>query len=205
MQETPMMKLAAIMEKIIDLILLNILWFVCCIPVVTIGASTVALHYVIQKMAADEHYELWSDFFKCFRKNWKQGTAAAAVIFVMAAAAVVYILTGFRLTGTAGILCQILGILILFFLLAFEAMIFPLLAHYDNTFLNMMKNAIALGLTNPHIYVLNGAFVALWPILIWTDRRCFMPALFLIILIYVSAETYLKHLLLKRLYKRLEK
>ena len=34
-----------------DLIVLNLLFLVCCIPVVTIGPAITALHYVTTKMA----------------------------------------------------------------------------------------------------------------------------------------------------------
>lgn len=40
--------------KLGDLILLNILWIVCSIPVFTIGASTTAVYYVTLKLARDE-------------------------------------------------------------------------------------------------------------------------------------------------------
>ena len=49
-----------------DLVLLNILWLVCCLPIVTIGASTAALYTVARKMAACEHYTVWSGFWLFF-------------------------------------------------------------------------------------------------------------------------------------------
>ena len=54
-------------QIICDLILLNILWLVCCLPIVTIGASTAAMHSVARKMAACEHYTVWSGFWHGFR------------------------------------------------------------------------------------------------------------------------------------------
>ena len=39
-----------VMTRIFDLALLNILWTVCCLPVITIGASSIALYTVTLKM-----------------------------------------------------------------------------------------------------------------------------------------------------------
>lgn len=37
-----------------DMIILNILWIICCIPIVTIGPATIAAHYVAMKLVRDE-------------------------------------------------------------------------------------------------------------------------------------------------------
>ena len=37
-----------------DLIILNVLWFVCSIPIFTIGASTTAVYYVTLKLARND-------------------------------------------------------------------------------------------------------------------------------------------------------
>ena len=49
--------------KLGDLILLNILWIVCSIPVFTIGASTTAVYYVTLKLARDEGDSTIRSFF----------------------------------------------------------------------------------------------------------------------------------------------
>ena len=38
------------LNKICDMVCLNILWLICCIPVITIGASTTALYTIMLKM-----------------------------------------------------------------------------------------------------------------------------------------------------------
>ena len=46
--DSPMMRALGVVW---DLIVLNLLFLVCCIPVVTIGPAITALHYVTTKMA----------------------------------------------------------------------------------------------------------------------------------------------------------
>lgn len=60
--------------KLADVFILNLLWIVCCIPVVTIGAASTAVYYVTFKLAGDTEGHLIKDFFKSFRLNMKQAT-----------------------------------------------------------------------------------------------------------------------------------
>lgn len=57
-----------------DLIILNILWMICSIPIFTIGASTTALYYVTLKLARDEDGYTIKSFFRSFVQNFKQAT-----------------------------------------------------------------------------------------------------------------------------------
>ena len=47
-----------LMGAIGDLVVLNILWLLCCLPVVTAGASTLALFAIVHKIAAGEDYRI---------------------------------------------------------------------------------------------------------------------------------------------------
>lgn len=52
---------------------LNILWLVCSLPIITIGASTTALIYSCMKLHKEEGYAT-KNFFKSFKENFKQST-----------------------------------------------------------------------------------------------------------------------------------
>ena len=62
------------LNKAADLIWLNILTFICCIPVVTIGASMTALNYVVLKMVRNEEGYITRSYFKSFKENFRQAT-----------------------------------------------------------------------------------------------------------------------------------
>ena len=42
------------LEKIADMFLLSVLWLICCIPIITIGTSTIALYYATVKVVRRE-------------------------------------------------------------------------------------------------------------------------------------------------------
>ncbi len=62
------------MNTIFDLFVLNILWMVCCIPVLTIGPATTAAYYaLIQRARGEDRIGIQKDFFYSFKENLKQG------------------------------------------------------------------------------------------------------------------------------------
>ncbi len=61
--------------KFWDVLVINFLWIICSIPIVTIGSSTTAMYYVTLKLARDEDGYTIQSFFKSFKENFKQATA----------------------------------------------------------------------------------------------------------------------------------
>ena len=61
------------MGSIFDLFVLNLLWLLCCLPIVTIGPATAAFYYAMINLVRGEETYLSKDFFHSFRQNLKQG------------------------------------------------------------------------------------------------------------------------------------
>ena len=61
-------------DKLVRFLWLSILWSICSIPVVTMGASTTALYSVTLKYVRGEEGYLTSSFFRAFRENFRQST-----------------------------------------------------------------------------------------------------------------------------------
>lgn len=66
-------KIARILTKICDLAVLNIIWLLTSIFLVTIGPSTVALFTVIEKMRSDTEEGIVRTYIKAFKENFKNG------------------------------------------------------------------------------------------------------------------------------------
>lgn len=72
-----------------DVAALSVVWLLCCVPLVTIGASTTAAFSMAGKMAAKDDYFIIKDFFAAFKRDWKQasvlwGIFAAAAVLIAA-------------------------------------------------------------------------------------------------------------------------
>ena len=82
-------KFFTVMGHVADLMILNIVFLICCLPVVTIGASLTALHYVTLKMARNEESYIVRSFFKSFKQNFRQATIINLIM--LAVGAVLYV------------------------------------------------------------------------------------------------------------------
>ena len=69
--DSPVMRF---LSRMADLMIMNLVVTICCIPIVTIGASITAMHYVMLKLVRGEDGYIVKDFFKSFKQNFKQST-----------------------------------------------------------------------------------------------------------------------------------
>lgn len=69
--ESPLM---GFLFKVFDSIVLSVLWVLCSLPVVTIGASSAALYTAVLRCLRKEESYLLRTFLGAFRENWKRST-----------------------------------------------------------------------------------------------------------------------------------
>ena len=62
------------MGRLADIFLLNVLWTVCSLPVITIGASTTSLYYVTLQIAEGKEGYIIRNFFRSFKENFAHST-----------------------------------------------------------------------------------------------------------------------------------
>lgn len=134
--------------KIVESVYLNILWFICSIPVFTAGASTTALFYVTLKMAKDEEGNLTKAFFHSFKENFRQATK---IWLLLLGAGVVlgvdgYVFYHMRFENAVWTICAAIFIVVLAAYAIILMYIFPLLSRFDNTIRAMFKNSLFIGM-----------------------------------------------------------
>lgn len=134
--------------RIVYSVYLNILWFICCIPIVTAGASTTALFYVTLKMVKNEEGSITAQFFRAFKENFKFSTK---VWLIMLALGIVLSVDGFVLYHMRfenwfwAVLTAIFIVVVLAYLIV-AMYIFPLMARFENTVRMMFFNSIMIGM-----------------------------------------------------------
>ena len=137
-----------ILNKIADLLWLNVLTIICCIPIITAGASITAMYSVTLPMVKNEEGYLTRDFFKAFARNFLQSTAMWAVILcgALIILADVYIIGNYAPQFKVWLLipmCFIVIVLLALFLYAF-----PLQAYFKNTIRGTLGNALKLAVAH---------------------------------------------------------
>lgn len=129
------------MSRIADLIILNILTVLCCIPIITAGAALTALHYMTIKMVRKEECYIVRGYFKSFKQNFRQATIIWLILLVA-----MFIIWGDFFILNSGIISlpKAFSVIIMAVGFLFMMMViytFPVLARFDNTIRNTLKNA----------------------------------------------------------------
>lgn len=140
--DSPLMR---VLTKVADLMILNILTMLCCLPIFTAGAAFTALHYVCLKMVRNEDGYIARSYFKAFKENFKQATLIWLLLLL-----VVGILVGdYYIILKSGMefpswLKFVIGAVVTFVVLGAN-FVFAAQAKFANTIAQTLKNALAMG------------------------------------------------------------
>lgn len=138
-------KLYKFMQKLTDLFTLNILWIIFSLPIVTVGASTIAASAVALKMSEEREGKIASQFFKEWKANLKQGIPMSFISILSIWA--VYL--DYQLAENAiqhRILFIIVGMGAAYILGFSELYAYPLLARYENSIMGSLKNSFEISM-----------------------------------------------------------
>lgn len=186
--------------KMADLMWLNILTMICCIPIITAGASLTAMHYMALKIVRNEECYITRGFFKAFKENFKQSTLIWLIVILVAA-----VLTGdfYIITKTEVELHNIFKTIILIavvFAVFTATFVFPVQAKFANTVLRTIKNAFVMSVLQFPKTVLMIIMNIAPPVLCMLSMQLF-PIVFLFGL---SAPAFVSALLYNKFFKKLE-
>ena len=137
------------MNTIFDLFILNTLWLICSIPLVTIGPATAALYYtLIQRARREERAKLSQDFFYSFKGNLRQGILLG-VPLTLVGAFLAFDIWLCRRSGTGIYTFFMVFFAIVFVFWAFTALYaFPVLSKFDRTNRQILIWAFTLSIKN---------------------------------------------------------
>lgn len=136
----------AFMADLTDLILLNIIFLFTCIPVITIGASISALHYVTLKKVKKEDGYVFQEYWKSFKENFKQATGLW-LIYVLFLFFFLMDLSIFQMVSVPKILPILIGAV--FFFVQIAAMyVFVLQCRFYNPIFATLKNGLLMSILN---------------------------------------------------------
>lgn len=129
------------LSRLWDMVKLNFMWLLFSLPIVTVGAATVAAYSVTLKMADEQEGYVARHFVKAFKENWRQGIPMGLLALFCSYA--VYL--DFELQRVAegdSTMFLIFGIVAAFVFGMSFIYAFPLSARYENTLIGTLKNSV---------------------------------------------------------------
>lgn len=200
--ENPLMQFLSLL---CDLMILNVLFLISCLPVFTIGAAICGMNKACQAVVMDDERSMIKLYFSGFKSSFKQATVAWLVTLAVIAGLVCYwfLVTNF-IRGTLAAVVLILMVVIAVIALSILSYLYPLITRYNNTLREHLRNASILTITRPLLticlLIMNAAPFIL-PII---SLQSFLRFLFVWFLVGFAFLCYLMNQLIKPVYVQLE-
>ncbi|MBS4206881.1 DUF624 domain-containing protein [Bacillus sp. FJAT-50079] len=184
------------LEFIMNFFVLNLLWLLACLPIITIFPATTAMFGVIRDWKSHYDTPIFTTYFRMFKENFKLSFLIGCLWIVFA----ILLVADFMFTNQLDSIAKyplfafffLLGILYVFVTIY----IFPVIVHYNVTFNNAIKAALLLSISHLPFTLLSmlifGAAIAI--------NFYFPAAMF----ISFSVAVYLVYSLIERAFRKVE-
>ena len=199
--DSPVMRF---LGRIGDIIILNLIFVVTALPVVTVGMALSALYTVAMKLARGEDPSVLREYIRAFWRNRKPAT----ICWLIMAAAGALIFLDFRLAGAFGgtlytvvrlLLAMIFGVWMLTFLY-----LFPYIARFENTVFHSVKNALFLSAAHlPSTVMMLVISIGLAVITLFSSRTFVIGTIWWFFAVFAAAA-YTQSFLFCRIFSKYE-
>ncbi len=192
------------LSRVFDLFVLNIVFIVSCIPVITIGAACTSMHYVCLKIARGEDPYIFKSYIKAFKENFKQATLLWLIIMGVFG---ILILDLMVLRTTQGAFMEILRTVILIltvYAYIVQLYIFPTIARFQCTKKEAVKNAFIFSIVHLPKTILLTIVNGIPIILAFISPEAFSLLVFMLPLIGCAIIFYLSSFIINSVFKKYE-
>ena len=197
---SPDSKFMEIFGRITDLVLLNLLFLITCLPVFTIGAAITALYTMCFRLMREEYSGIVKSYFRSFKDNFKQATLIWLLLLVLVVPALYYFILLFRLEGILRYSAFVFVIIAAVGLMT-ASYVFPWISQFENTTVQSLKNALILSISRlPRTAAILA--INLMPLIVWfINPELFIQVSFLWVALYFAAAAYMNTGLLWHVFK----
>ena len=134
------------LEVATDFFLLNLMWLVACVPVVTIFPSTAAMFGVVRDWSREKEGGLVRAFASHFRENFAQSLLVGALWTLFGAALVLDFFVADRLPFGPEVVMKSLLVLATVLYASASVFLFPVMVHYKTGWKALVKNSLLLAI-----------------------------------------------------------
>ena len=195
--DSPLMRF---LNKLANIMMVNLCFVVCCLPVITVGASVTAMYRCFLTMAKDGDISPFKLFFSSFKENFKKATLLELCCLPAVAVVVVEVLAYMSgIVGNGGwtVVMYFLPFIIISCILSY---VFPLQAQFENTVKGTIKNSFILALSHFPVTIIITALNLVFPALFCYRPDLLLRTLILWLLLGFALVAYLNTSFLRRVF-----
>ncbi len=196
---SPDSKIMQALSWIADLVILNFLFLLTCLPIFTIGAASSALYAVCFRLGTEREGALFSTYFSAFRRNFRQGTLLFLLI-LLAFALSLFNISFFSIQSGALSMLQYPFVLLAVVIVMIYSYVFPWLSQFDNSPKATLKNSLLLSVAYlPRTLLVS--FLNVFPMaLLIVNLYTFLSVSIVWLFFYFSAAAYVNSWVLRKVF-----
>lgn len=143
-------KLMLFLSRLFDILILSMLFLLCCIPVITIGLALCALYYATRKVVIRREGYLIREFFHCIRENFFPGLFSGIILLFVSVLMIANILyASYYWHGLFAVVMMAIYFAILFVAIILTGYIFPILSRFQCKGKTLFSNAVSMAVAHP--------------------------------------------------------
>lgn len=191
------------LEKLANVMILNWLTLLCCIPIVTIGPAITAAYWVTLKMVRNEEGGIIQEFFHSFRVNLKQGMVVGLIVLGIAVFFAFDFYYIYQLTQIGGLFDRFVFIALIFFAAVCVMVVnyvWAILAKFNNTTKQLFKTSFAIAVRHILASFVMGVISAAPFLMLFWSPASFTIAVAFYIFFGIPGIAYLQSIFLVRIF-----
>ena len=183
-----------------NLIIVNLLFIITCIPIFTIGASFTALYRITIAILAGDNPSIFKDYFRAFRDNFIKATLLELFYAAVSAFFIFEVVMVNTMMSPDLSWVQYIPYFFLILILSHTLYSVPLLAWFEESFGQILKNALLLSITNLPVTIMYVVITAGLAYAVWQ-----FPSLTASLLIFlgIALLALFYSIFLKRIFEKL--
>lgn len=131
-------------EKVLDIVTVNLLFVVSCLPIVTIGIAKIGLYQTIFEVKSSRRVPVFKTYIRAFKQNLKLGLQLGLLELGIFLISVVDLSLFWGQTGLGFQLIKAICLGILIFLTLVMLASYPIAARYDLTWKEVLQKGLLL-------------------------------------------------------------
>ena len=151
-----------ICEKILDLVTVNLIFLLSCLPIVTIGIAKVSLYQTLFAIKGARRVKVTATYVQAFRKNWKVGLKLSLLELLIVGISLFDLLLFWRQETMPFQMLKATCIGVIIFASLLFLCIYPLAAKFEMTVKDMLQmGLIMVSLHFPWFFLMIALLVAI--------------------------------------------
>lgn len=193
-----------ILEEISDIVILNFLFIIFSIPIITIGASSSALYTVSLKKTNEENISVFKEFMRSFKSNFKISTLAWIFTIILASMLFLdFYISNLISIKFIGLVLKFISTLVSILLIFNITYLFPMISKFDNKLKNTIINSTIISIQYLPYTIIMSILNVLWIVLLCLLFNSYHYILFFYIIIGFGIVSYINSIFLNKIFLKL--